>query len=77
MCCIPTAQCCVFHYKQKERNQYKSIKSVVIITRIIISLHGFMLRIELHKAYSSKTCIRNEKMIVTANKRTNTLYIVT
>ena len=40
VCVIPTAQCCVFHYKQKERNQYKSIKSIVIITRIIISLQS-------------------------------------
>ena len=31
-----------FHYKQKERNQYKSIKSIVIITRIIISLQSFI-----------------------------------
>ena len=36
-----TAHCCVFHYKQKERNQYKSTKSIVIITRIIISLQSF------------------------------------
>ena len=31
-----------FHYKQKERNQHKSIKSIVIITRIIISLQSVM-----------------------------------